>query len=299
VNAHRRERNMGNSKVSSTNKIQCHPAAVVGPVVGLVLAVYWPTFVRLWKFWETDANYGHGVLVPLVSLFLIWRSRQRLREIPIEPYVPPLYLLIGALLLYVAGFRGAILSVSAVSFVLIVTWLLMFFLGKPLVKEMSFALFFLVFMIPVPMIDELTFPLKALASRVAVPAVRMLGIPVYRDGAILSLPGFSLEVATACSGLKALVLVTAIGTLYAYLTLDTAWKRFALMVSSVPIALVANVGRIIIVAVLSSKVSGERLLHLVHDYSGLPVYVIAGILLVVVGGGIEWLYRKRHTSQSS
>ena len=290
---------MNSSKVSSSNMIQSHPAAVVGPVVGLLLAVYWPTFVRLWNFWETDANYGHGLLVPLVSIFLIWRSRRRLKEIPIEPYVPPLYLLVGALLLYIAGFRGAVLSVSAVSFVLVLTWLLLFFLGKPIVKEMSFALFFLVFMIPVPMMDELSYPLKAMASRAATPAVRMLGIPVYRDGAVLDLPGFSLEVATACSGLKALVLVTAIGTLYAYLTLDTPWKRLALMVASVPIALVANVGRIILVAVLSLKVSSEKLFHLVHDYSGLPVYVIAGILLVVVGGGIEWLSLKGRISQSS
>jgi len=290
---------MNKGNVSSASLIQSHPAAVIGPVVGLVLAVYWPTFVRLWNFWETDANYGHGLLVPLVSLVLIWRSRHRLKEISTEPYVPPLYLLVGALLLYVAGFRGAVLGASAVSFVLVLTWLLVFFLGKDIVKEMSFALFFLVFMIPVPMLDELSFPLKALASRVAAPAVRTLGIPVYRDGAVLDLPGLSLEVATACSGLKALVLVTAIGTLYAHLSLDTLSKRAALVVASVPIALIANVGRIIIVAVLSSKVSSERLFHLVHDYSGLPVYVIAGILLVVAGGSIEWLFRKRRISRSS
>ena len=76
-------------------------------------------------------------------------------------------------------------------------------------------------------------------------------------------------------------------------------EEIALMLSSVPIALVANVGRIIIVAVLSLKVSSEKLFHLVHDYSGLPVYVIAGILLVVAGGSVEWLCRKRHISQSS
>jgi len=290
---------MNDNRISSADTIQAHLVAVVAPIAALFLAAYWLTIVRLWNFWETDANYGHGFLIPLVSLFLIWRSRQRLREIPIEPYVPPLYLLVGALLLYVAGFRGAILSASALSFVLVLTWLLLFFLGKSLVKEMSFALFFLVFMIPVPMMDELSYPLKALASRVATPAVQMLGIPVYREGAVLFLPGFSLEVATACSGLKALVLVTAIGTLYAYLTLDTPWKRLALMIASVPIALVANVGRIIIVAVLSLKISSQKLFHFVHDYSGLPVYVIAGILLVAVGGGIEWLSRKGRTSQSS
>ena len=290
---------MYNNKVSSANLMQSHPAAIVGPVAGLLLAVYWPTFVRLWNFWETDANYGHGFLVPLVSLVLIWRSRHRLKQIPIEPYVPPLYSLVGALLLYVGGFRGAVLCASALSFVLVLTWLLLFFLGKPLVKEMSFALFFLVFMIPIPMIDQLSYPLKALASRVAAPAIRTLGIPVYREGAILFLPGFSIEVATACSGLKALVLVTAIGTLYAYLTLDTTRKRLALVVSSVPIALVANVGRIIIVAVLSLRVSNVRLSQVVHDYSGLPVYVIAGVLLVVAGGTIEWLFRKTRTSQSS
>jgi exosortase len=288
-----------NTKGQLTRTLQAHPAALVGPVVALVLALYWPTFAQLWQFWETDENYAHGFLVPLVSLFLVWRSRRRLRQIPAEPYVPPVSLLVGALLLYVAGFRGAILFASALSLVLVVTWLLLFFFGKALVKEISFPLVFLVFMIPIPMLDQLTYPLKAVASRVAAPAIRALGIPVYREGAMLFLPGFSLEVATACSGLKALVLVTAIGTLYAYLTLDTLWKRLALVVSSAPIALAANIGRIVIVAVLSLKVSGERLFHFVHDYSGLPVYVIAGVLLVTTGWGIEWLSRKRHISSSS
>jgi exosortase len=286
-------------KALSSNTLPMRPTIAVGLVLALLLALYWPTLVQLWQFWRTDDNYGHGFLVPLVSLYLVWRSRHRLKQIPIKPHVPPVSLLLGALLLYVAGFRGAILFASALSFVLVLTWLLVFFFGKAIVKEISFPLVFLIFMIPIPMLDQLTYPLKAAASRVSAPTIRALGIPVYRDGAMLFLPGFNLEVATACSGLKALVLVTAIGTLYAYLTLDTVWKRLALVVSSVPIALAANIGRIVVVAVLSLKVSSEKLLHFVHDYSGLPVYVIAGILLVATGWGIEWLSRRRHIQSSS
>ncbi len=279
--------------------VHLRPAVAIGPVLAVLLALYWPTFAQLWQFWRTDENYGHGFLVPLVSLYLVWRSRHRLKQISAKPHVPPVSLLVGALILYVAGFRGAILSLSALSFVLVLTWLLVFFFGKAVAKEISFPLLFLVFMIPIPMLDQLTYPLKAAASRVSAPTIRALGIPVYRDGSMLFLPGFSLEVATACSGLKALVLVTAIGTLYAYLTLDTVWKRSALVVSSVPIALAANVGRIVIVALLSLNISSEKLLHFVHDYSGLPVYVIAGVLLVATGWGIEWLSRRRRIQSSS
>jgi exosortase len=284
-------------KALSNTTVHVHPTIAIGPVAALLIALYWPTLVQLWQFWRTDENYSHGFLVPLISLYLVWRSRRRLTQISVEPHVPPVSLLVGALLLYVAGFRGAILFASAL--VLVLTWLLLFFFGKTVVKELSFPLLFLIFMIPIPMLDQLTYPLKAAASRVSAPAIRALGIPVYRDGAMLFLPGFSLEVATACSGLKALVLVTAIGTLYAYLTLDTVWKRLALVVSSAPIALAANVGRIVIVAALSLRVSSEKLLHFVHDYSGLPVYVIAGVLLVATGWGIEWLSRRRRIQSSS
>jgi exosortase len=148
-------------------------------------------------------------------------------------------------------------------------------------------------MIPIPMLDRLSFPLKMLASRVSVPTIAMLGIPVYREGAVIFLPGFTMEVATACSGLKALVLVTAVGTLYAYLTLDTLKKRLALVAACMPIALLANIGRIVIIALLSVRLSTEKLFHLVHDYSGLPVYVIAGVLLAMTGGAIEWLSRRK------
>jgi exosortase len=273
--------------------MQLRPAAHISPIVGLVIALYWSTFARLWYFWETDQNYGHGFLVPLMSLFLVWRARGKLKDIPKEPYTPSIWLLVGALLLHVVGFRGAILCASALSFVAVLTWLLVFFLGKLVVREIAFALFFLLFMIPIPMLDRLSFPLKMLASRVSVPTIAMLGIPVYREGAVIFLPGFTMEVATACSGLKALVLVTAVGTLYAYLTLDTLKKRLALVAACMPIALLANIGRIVIIALLSVRLSTEKLFHLVHDYSGLPVYVIAGVLLAMTGGAIEWLSRRK------
>ena len=290
---------MNNGTRSSRQRMQAHPAAVIGPVVALLIALYVPTFVQLWHFWETDENFGHGFLVPLVSLYLVWRARDRLKRIPVEPHAPPIPWLISGLLLYVVGFRGAILSASAVSFVLVLTWFLWFFLGGAFVREIRFALFFLVFMIPIPMLDQLSNPLKLLASQVATPAVRALGVPIYREGAVLFLPHFSLEVATACSGLKALVLVTALGTLYGHLTLNGLWERLALIISCIPIAFAANIGRIVIVALLSLRVSGEQLLHLVHDYSGLPVYVIAGVLLAVTGWGIEWLSRRKRMSSSS
>ena len=286
---------MSNTKASSANVMQLRPAVLISPIVGLVIALYWPTFGQLWRFWETDQNYGHGFLVPIASAFLIWRVRQRLRELPIESYAPPAVFLVGALLLHVAGFRGAILCASALSFVLVLTWILLLFLGKAFVREIGFALFFLLFMIPIPMLDRLSFPLKMLATRMSVPLVTGLGIPVYREGTVLFLPGFTMEIATACSGLKALVLVTAVGTLYAYMTLDTLGKRAALVATCVPIALVANVGRIVIIAILSLRLSTESLFHLVHDYSGLPVYVIAGALLALAGGGIEWLSRRKRT----
>jgi len=286
---------MSNTKASSAHIMQLRPTVLISPIVVLLIALYWPTFGQLWRFWETDQNYGHGFLVPIASAFLVWRARQRLREIPIESYAPPAILLVGALLLHVAGFRGAILCASAFSFVVVLTWILLLFLGKVFVREIGFALFFLLFMIPIPMLDRLSFPLKMLASRVSVPLVTGLGIPVYREGTVLFLPGFTMEIATACSGLKALVLVTAVGTLYAYMTLDTLGKRAALVATCVPIALVANVGRIVIIAMLSLRLSTESLFHLVHDYSGLPVYVIAGALLALAGGGIEWLSRRKRT----
>lgn len=277
-------------------RTQLRTAVFISPVVVLLLVLYWPTFMRLWRFWETDDNFGHGFLVPLVSVFLAWRARERLRKIPVQPYVPPIWLLAGALLVHVVGFRGAVLSASAVSFVLVVTWLVLFFFGKPIAREIGFALFFLVFMIPIPYIDQLSFPLKALATRVAAPAIGLLGIPVYREGALIFVPGFTMEIATVCSGLKSLVLITAVGTFYSYLTLAALRERIALVVSCIPIALVANIGRIVIIALLSLKISGERLFHLVHDYSGLPVYVIAGALLVLTGRLIEWLFQERHTA---
>ena len=278
-------------------ELRFHPACIAVVTCLVVAALYLPTFIKLWQFWHTDPNFGHGFLVPVASLFLVWRARRRVREIPIEIGSPPNWMLVAGLLLHFVGFRGAVLSASALSFVVVLTWLLWFFFGKRFVQEISFPLFFLVFMIPIPFLDQLTFPLKALASRVSAAVIPSFGIPIYREGTVLFLPGFTLEVATACSGLKSLVVVTALGTFYSYMTQDAPWKRAVMVVCCVPIALLANIGRIAIVALLSRAVSTESLFHIVHDYSGLPVYMIAGVLLVATGEIVQWVFRRRSTSR--
>jgi exosortase len=123
--------------------------------------------------------------------------------------------------------------------------------------------------------------------------MQMAGITIARQGNIIYLPNYTLEVADACSGLKSLVMVTAVGALYAYISQPTLKRKWVLFLSSIPIAVIANIARIVMVGILAS-IFGEKLaFDFVHDFSGIFVFIIAGVCLALTGVLMEWIIKKR------
>jgi exosortase len=113
--------------------------------------------------------------------------------------------------------------------------------GTALIRELAFPLLLLPFMIPFPGV-VITFPLQLFASQVAETALSLLGIPVLRNGNVLELPSQSLDVAEACGGIRSLLSLSLLSLVYAYVFDKRVWMRWVLLVSTVPIAIIANAG---------------------------------------------------------
>lgn len=252
----------------------------------LLLAVFLPTFINLAKrFTAADSYYSHGFLVPPVSAYLIWRKRKRLKALlPAYPSPSGLILLIAGLLLH---FISTVLKINFTSYLSLIIVLIgssLYLLGKKVTREIAFPLGFLLFMIPLPavIIIGLSFKMKILAAQIASKFVNMLGIPTLRDGSTIYLPHSFLLVGDPCSGLRSLISFLALGALFTQLISASRFKKNVLFLSTVPIALISNILRIIAL-LLVTYVYGQRIaLGLFHDLTGIAVFIFAFIGLSVM-----------------
>jgi len=263
------------------------------PFIAL-LVVYAPALYELIVNWSQDSNYSHGFLVPLVSAWLLWQKRAELKAAVQSTDNFGLAIMIVAGLMFVLGNAGAEYFTMRLSFVVALFGLTMFLFGRSIVRLVWFELAFLCFMIPIPYVIyyALTFPMQLFASKVTAGILSSIGMAVYRQGNILHLPdGTSLEVAEACSGMRSLVSLLALGALYAYLTQKRFSAKVILFLSTIPIAVAANVFRVFVTALLATAVTSDVTAEPVHSLMGLSVFVVSFILLFGFGAILKAVFK--------
>jgi len=249
----------------------------------LLIAAYFPVLERLVEQWSNDENVSHGFFVPLVALYIIWQRRDSILAIKRKPAWWGLAIMAwGALQGYV-GVLGAELFLQRTSFLITLVGLLLVVGGTRLVRVLAFPLLLLPFMIPIPAIvyNQITFPLQLFASQVAETALGWIGIPVLRDGNILELASQRLSVAEACSGIRSLLSLSFLSLVYAYFFDSRVWMRWVLLFATVPIAIVANAGRVTLTG-LMSEVNPELARGFFHSLEGWIIFLIALVMLVAL-----------------
>ncbi len=261
------------------------PGVLLAAPFVILLAIYLPTLYDLVGDWYHDSNYSHGFLVPLVSAYLLWQKREDLKKT--VAMIDPLGLIfvVFGLLLFILGNGAAEYFTARFSFVVTLAGLVFLLFGREILRKVWFELFFLLFMIPIPYVIyyALTFPMQLLASKITAGVLNAIGMAVVRQGNIIHIDGYSLEVAEACSGMRSLVSLLALGALYAYLTQRHFWSKLTLFLSTIPIAVAANVFRVFITSLLAYTVTQEVTVEPLHSILGLSVFVVAFIMLFVVG----------------
>lgn len=267
---------------------QLLPVLVLAVLLG---AIYHQILVGLVDQWWNDDNYSHGFLIPVVSGYVIWRKRKQLAKTEVKPSTKGLAVLLSGLVLLVLGTAGAEEFTMRLSFVVVVAGLIFFLLGDAVTKQIWFALAYLVFMIPLPYVIyySLTFPMQLMASKMAASALSILGIPVLRQGNIIHLSSYSLEVVEACSGLRSAISLSALGAAFAYVTGGSAPRQIFLFLSSFPIAIGANVFRLVVTAVGALTIGPAFAESFLHELSGLVVFLVALVALVCEYGVLIWL----------
>jgi exosortase len=233
--------------------------------------------------------------VPIFSAFVVWQGRTRLVQIPPKPSWTGLGIVALALAVLVVGQTGAELFLARSSLLLLLSGLIVLFLGWSYLRALLFPMAFLVLMIPIPTIvfNQITFPLQLLASRLSAGVLPWFGVPVLREGNVIVLPAMALEVAEACSGIRSLMSLATLAIMYGYLMDRNVSVRVLLTVASVPIGVPANGSRIVGTGLLVQYWDSDKAEGFFHAFSGWIIFVVSLGMLYVLHRVLRVIWRQR------
>jgi exosortase len=251
-------------------------------VSALLLIGYAPVLAALGKQWYSDPDMGHGFFVPLFAGYVAWKKREEIAGIIPRPNWWGLGIMVWAAVQLYIGTLGAELFLSRTSFVISIVGAVLFLGGTEYLRIFRFPLFVLFFMVPIPAIiyNQITFPLQLLASQVAAASIDALGIPIIREGNVLELAQQKLNVVEACSGIRSLLTLTFFSLVYGYFCEKRSWVRAVLFFATIPIAIVANAGRVTITGIVA-QFKPELAEGLFHEAEGFVIFTVAVVLMVI------------------
>jgi len=279
---------------ASAPLLRALPSRQLVTLAALVLWLYGPTLTHLIQQWWHDPNFSHGFFVPAFSAFVVWQERARLAQISLRPSWTGVGIVALALAVLVIGQTGAELFLARFSLLLLLSGLIVLFLGWSYFRALLFPMAFLVLMIPIPTIvfNQITFPLQLLASRVSAGVLPWLGVPVLREGNVIILPAMALEVAEACSGIRSLMSLATLAIIYGYLMDRSIAVRVLLALAAVPIAVVANGSRIVGTGLLVQYWNPDKAEGFFHTFSGWLIFLVSLAMLYLLHQVLQVMWRE-------
>lgn len=266
----------------------------------VLLLVFYDSLASLANTWWSDENYGHGLFVPFIALYLAWEKKDRIRGCDGQGAWLGFLVIVGGMALFLAGQLATLFVVQHFAFWVVIVGLVMAALGLRGAKILAFPLGLLLATIPLPqfLFQGLSTHLRSISSTLGVTCLQIVGITAFQDGNVIDLGPIQLQVVEACSGLRFLFPLMTLALLCAYFLHDRMWKRIFLFLSSIPIAILLNGFRIGMIGVLVEYWGKGAADGFIHLFEGWIVF-LAGVGLLV---GEMWLLKRlwpRHQQASS
>lgn len=278
--------------MNSQMKARIERHGVFAGLVAISIALFWKTIAAVVYYSLHQDSSSHIVLIPFISAYLLITERKRIfaksqpaRGLGILVVLVALALYWAAGHFYSAAAYGNV-ALSAATFSLVVVWAGFFVLsyGFAATRAAAFPLLFLLLMIPLPdrVLDKTVYLLQQGSTEIAYLLFKIGGVPVLRQGFVLTVPGFSIEVATECSGIRSSMALLITCLLAAHLFLRTSWKKVVLVLLSLPLALVKNGVRIATLTLLSMYVNPSFLSGSLHRDGGFAFFLLALAMILPI-----------------
>ena len=273
----------------------------------LLAAAFGHPLASLAKYAAATDLHSHILLIPFISGYLIFSRRKQLpREYVSSPTWAALLLVAGlaALLAEVNSFRtdppssqNDALSLMALSFVCLLAAGGFLFLGQKWMVAAAFPFAFLIFMVPLPdgIVDLLETASKLGSAEAAALFFSIAGTPVLRDGTVFQLPGIVIQVAQECSGIRSSWVLFITSLLASYLFLRSPWRRAVLVLLVIPLAILRNGFRILVIGLLCVQV-GPQMIHSVIHRQGGPIFFALSLIPLFL---LLWWLRRGEIAATS
>ena len=249
---------------------------------------YWPNIVEMVHLWETEPDYSHGYLVVPISIAFLWFRR----DVFPADQVKPVYIIGVLVVLASVGLR----TVAARFFYgPIDSWTLMLWLAGCVLTFWGWrvlcwalpAIGFLWFAMPLPYSLEIAtrLPLQEMATRLSTMVLVVLGIPALAEGNVIRIGRETYGVEEACSGIRIFFGIAALAFAIVVLARRTWITRLLIILSILPVAIIANSTRIVVTCILYQEVGSVMAKKFSHDFAGMLMIPFAALLL----GGVLWV----------
>lgn len=265
-----------------------------GWTAGFILSlgyVFGGFLTELVQRWSAEPQYSHGFVIPLMAVGLGIYRRNKLTSGTAKSHVAGLILITAGILLRLiarylfvelADCAGLLACIAGIS---LLVW------GRRLTLAIWPAIVFLAFMFPLPYSLEqlLSAPLQLLGATQAAWYIQAMGIPAIAQGSMIMMEDVQLGVAEACSGMRMLMVFVAISAATMIISQRTRWEKVLILFSSIPIAVVCNIARIVATASAYHWLGSETADLVFHDLSGWLMMPAAMILLYMELQLLDWI----------
>jgi len=245
-----------------------------------------PGLLLMSRIWELTDYLGHGYLIPAVSAWLLFRRRHDLATAWRESTPPasgPWVVLLAASF-EVLAVLGDVIFAAGVGVPLLLLATLWALGGRRLLAPAALPIGFLVMMVPPPgfVVTRILIHLKFFVTAISVELLRASGTVVASVGNQILIPGHVLFVANACTGLTSIVTMLPLATVIAYFFSHGTWRRIVVVLSVVPLAIAANILRIVITVALVNTQGIEVAQGNLHETFGVATFVVGTISLLIL-----------------
>jgi len=259
---------------------------LAGGVLAIAVVLCLPGIHTLSYLWESREFYGHAYAIPPVAAYLVYvnrrkigRSLRRLHPQALGPLVA-----FGAAAFEVSAVMGDAGFAAGLGIPLLLGAVAYAIGSFPLLRSLALPLGFLAMMVPPPhfFTDGVLFRLKLFVTNAAVSLLQAGGKTVTAEGNQILVPGQTLFVADACSGLTSIVTLLPLACIIAYFLSRGIWRRVLVVASVIPLALGSNILRVIVTVQLISSHGIDFAQGLLHESVGTATYVLGTLALIGV-----------------
>ena len=249
-------------------------------ILFLISVLYCRVATGLFQIWISSDEHAHGLLLVAICIYLLFKRRKEIATLETGHWLPGLFILIGAIFLFLAGHIAVEYYVQRCSLMILLWGVVSYLYGKKAFKIFFVPVLLLLVAVPLPQIivNSLTLPLKSFVSSLSTEMLRLFDIAVLQEGNVLFLPGITLEVVNACSGIRSIFALLVLAFLFSY-DMKSTFQRMILVVLTVPLAVFTNSLRITATGILASNWNAETALRFYHDFGGWVIFVLSLILL--------------------